>query len=140
MRATTSPAAASAFRLLFAALGRAGCLARFRVCGCFVFRFGSIFFSGADRTRCCATRRLTGGRLRPALYPFDFDIGRDDGVIAFKDHLETVSRFQINQRRPLLVQDIQRNLGRYLDRDLAGPHADAFFLDRPENAHGHRFR
>src|SRR3546814_9475046 len=61
------------------------------------------------------------------------DVRRHLLVIRVDQNAEVVSRFDLRQSLALLVQDVERDLGRYGDGDLARAPAQAFLLDRAED-------
>jgi len=50
-----------------------------------------------------------------------------------------VAALDLRQRVALLVEDVERDLGRHMDRDLGIAAALAFLLDRPQDMQRGRF-
>ena len=115
------------------AFGRLTLLDRLAVVDRFAFAYFVVAGARQFRTRTIALVPATGA------YPLDFAIGGVQFVVGLDQHREAITLFDVGQGVALLVEQVERHVGRYADDHLARAAADTFFLDGAQCVQRRRF-
>ncbi len=76
---------------------------------------------------------------RERLHPLDPEVRRNQRVVAVEEDAQAVARLDLCQGAALLIENVERDRRRHLDRDRGAAVADSLFLDRPQDVQGGGF-